>query len=189
MLPCPGRALKAACQGSLISSATSCWALGRGLAGWGGPSFASHPVAQRLWITCAGESTASCSISASSPGDVCERFWPAAQPAAPTPASIRQHTKRKGAQCCFSVASLIFRSDACPIFPSLHLLRAQHRTVPTRRRGLWLLPRQTGDPSARLGSGCRICSRLSPSAQQHRCRWPQTGTRKRADGCARALCW
>lgn len=43
------------------------------------------PELQQLWITCAGKSMASCSISASPLRDVCERFWPAAQPLCPHP--------------------------------------------------------------------------------------------------------
>lgn len=80
-----------------------------------------------------------------------------------------------------------FSQTHAPSFP--RFISFVLSAVPTRRRGLWLLPRQTGDPSARLGSGCRICSRLFPSAQQHRSRLPQTGAQKCADGCAKALCW
>lgn len=59
------------------------------------------PATQQLWITCAGESMASCSISASSPGDVCERFWPAAQPRCPHPTEYPPAHKEEGSSVLF----------------------------------------------------------------------------------------
>lgn len=48
-------------------------------------------------------------------------------PSAPIPLSICQH-KKKRAQFCFSVASLISLSNSCLILPLLHLLRVQRHT-------------------------------------------------------------
>lgn len=53
--------------------------------------------------------------------------------------------------------------------------------------GQQLLPRQTAHPSTRLGSSCWICSRLSPSVQQHWAQLPQTGTQKCANKYTLAL--
>lgn len=59
------------------------------------------PATQQLWITCAGESMASCSISASSPGDVCEHFWPAAQSRCPHPTEYPPAHKEEGSLILF----------------------------------------------------------------------------------------
>lgn len=62
----------------------------------------SHPCdTVTLWITCAGESMASCSISASSPRDVCEHFWPAAQPLCPHPTEYPPAHKEEGSSVLF----------------------------------------------------------------------------------------
>lgn len=121
--PIPRGTLKIACQGSLCSLATSSQ-LRKGvrLPG-GGMALLSHPRdAAAPDHLCRQEHGFLQHFSFLSQG--CS--WPAAQPRCPHP-SIRQHTKRKGAPFCFSAASLTFLSDAGPISPSLHLLRAQHR--------------------------------------------------------------
>lgn len=121
--PSPQGNLKAACQGSLISIATASQALGPGLSGWGPHGFAvsalrrggsGSPVQARAWLPAA--------FQLPLPGTCASASGLRPNPTAPTPPSIRQRAKRKGAQFCFSAASLIFLSDACPIFPSLHHL-------------------------------------------------------------------
>lgn len=146
------------------------------------------PELQQLWITCAGKSMASCSISASPLRDVCERFWPAAQPLCPHPTEYLTAQKEEGELKSVSQWHLSSPSQthasSFPCFISFML-----SATPTRRRGLWLLPRQTAHPSTQLGSGCWICSRLFPSVQQHWAQLPQTGAQKCADRCTRALSW
>lgn len=149
---------KALCQGSL-TPAPSSPAWGQGPSGWG-RLCCPTPARQQPRITCAGKRVASCSILASSHGDVRERFWPAAQPRCPHPAGYPPAHKEEGSSVLFlgSIAQAPLRST-----PHLSLAPSPACSAQTRRRGLRFLPQQTRDPSAQRRSGCRIGSRLSPS--------------------------
>lgn len=111
-------------EGSCWTSSTLSPGSGRG-SGWQGGAWLCclTPAPQRHWITCAGKSMACCSASASSPRDVCEPHWPAAQPRCPhRTEDLPAHRARE----LSSVSQWhLFLSDACPVFPSLHLFHAQ----------------------------------------------------------------
>lgn len=102
--------------------------------GWLGEAwlYCLTPVMQRLWITCAGKSMASCSISASSPRDVCKCFWPGAQPCCPHPTECLPAHKEEGSSVLFlsCISHLSLRR-----MPHLSPASSPSCSVPCRRGG------------------------------------------------------
>lgn len=144
------------------------------------------PATRRLWITCAGESMASCSISASSPGDVCERFWPAAQPRCPHPTEYPPAHKEEGSSVLFlsGISHLPLRR-----MPHLSLASSSPSCSAPCRQGGGACGYCPGKQETRALDWGPIPSWPCPSVQQRQSRRPQTSARKRYDGRTGHLPW